>query len=245
MHIKRPPCKYLIVFSAIVIVFVLIGYFWHSSICTEISRYYHLFSDRARIQDFITSFGFFAPFVFVLLQILQVVLVPIPGEASGIIGGFLFGAANGFLYSTIGLTFGSWINFMIGRFMGKRFVRKMIRDDYITRFDGILKRQGIVLIFILFLSPGFPKDYLCLFLGLSTIPIKLFMMFAAVGRMPGTFMLSLQGAALFEKNYQLLAVMVVISLILIFLVYHYRDKIYEKIAVYNGKTGQNDENGPK
>jgi len=50
-----------------------------------------------------------APVIFIGLQALQVVVVvaPIPGEVTGILGGYLFGEWLGFLYSTIGLTLGS------------------------------------------------------------------------------------------------------------------------------------------
>lgn len=245
MRVKRPPVKYLFIFAVIITVSVSIGYFWYQDISTLISKYYHLFTDKSRIQTFITSFGIFAPFVFIFLQILQVLLAPIPGEASGIIGGFLFGITKGFFYSTIGLSLGSWVNFMIGRFMGKRFIRQMIPSDYLNRFDAIIKQQGIVVVFIFFLFPGFPKDYLCLFLGLSTMPIRIFMILAVVGRMPGTFMLSLQGVALYEQDYQLLGIMMAINLVLVFIVYRNREKIYEKMAAYNDEKPEDHTTIPK
>ncbi len=48
-------------------------------------------SDRHSISAFINSFGTLAPVVFIVIQILQVLFAPIPGEATGFIGGFLFG----------------------------------------------------------------------------------------------------------------------------------------------------------
>ena len=103
------------------------------------------------------------------IQILQVIFAPVPGEATGFIGGYLFGTIKGFLYSSIALTIGSWINFAIGRFFGERYVRKLIPPAKFEKFDRILKHQGVIIIFFLFVFPGFPKDYLCLFLGLSTL----------------------------------------------------------------------------
>ena len=64
--------------------------------------------------------------VFMGIQILQVIFAPVPGEATGFIGGYLFGVLEGFLYSSLALAIGSWINFSIGRFLGVRYVRKMI-----------------------------------------------------------------------------------------------------------------------
>jgi uncharacterized membrane protein YdjX (TVP38/TMEM64 family) len=192
-----------------------------------------IFSDRERCRAFIAAFGMGAPLVFMGIQVLQVIIAPIPGEATGIIGGYLFGTLLGFLYSSIALTAGSWINFAIGRLLGKRYVRKMIPVAYMDRMDLLLRHQGILVVFILFVIPGFPKDYLCLFLGLSALPIRAFMLIAAIGRMPGTLMLSLQGASLFEGNYTMLAALFGACLVIVYLAYRYRESLYRWIEKQN------------
>ncbi len=77
---------------------------------------------------------------------LQVIFAPVPGEATGFIGGYLFGTFKGFFFSSIGLTIGSWLNFIIGRFLGERYIRKLIPAGPLERFDKALKRQGIFVI---------------------------------------------------------------------------------------------------
>jgi uncharacterized membrane protein YdjX (TVP38/TMEM64 family) len=195
--------KISIILALLIIGFV--GFWFRIPIWEKITDLYRLFTDREQIRHLISSFGSSAPPVFMLIQVLQVLVAPVPGEATGFIGGYLFGALPGFIYSSIGLTVGSWINFSIGRFLGERFVRKLIPAHRFQKIDGMIKRQGVILLFILFLFPGFPKDYLCLALGLSTLPVKIFLVLTGIGRMPGTFALSLQGA---------------------FLCYAYRERIY-------------------
>ncbi len=216
--------KILIILALIVIGFVV---FWFRiPIWEKITDLYRLFSDREKIRLLISSFGTSAPPVFMMIQILQVIFAPVPGEATGFIGGYLFGTLAGFIYSSIGLTVGSWLNFVIGRFVGERYVRKRIPAHQFQKIDGLVKRQGIIVLFILFLFPGFPKDYLCLALGVSTLPMKIFILLAGIGRMPGTFALSLQGGFLYEQNYVLLGVVIAACLILALLCYGYREKIY-------------------
>jgi uncharacterized membrane protein YdjX (TVP38/TMEM64 family) len=226
MPSKAASNRFKISIILILIVFGLAGFWFHVPIWQKISALYRLFSDREQIRLLISSFGAGAPPVFMLIQILQVIFAPVPGEATGFIGGYLFGTLPGFIYSSIGLTIGSWLNFMIGRFLGERYVRKRIPAHQFQKIDGLVKRQGVIVLFILFLFPGFPKDYLCLALGVSTLPIKIFILLTAVGRMPGTFALSLQGAFLYEQNYVLLGVMIGACLILAILCYSYREKIY-------------------
>lgn len=214
---------------SILLALVILGFvvFWFRlPIWEKLVDGYRLLSDREQIRNLISSFGTSAPPVFMLIQILQVMFAPVPGEATGFIGGYLFGTLPGFIYSSIGLTIGSWLNFMVGRFLGRRFVRKLIPARQLTKIDAMLKRQGIIIVFILFLIPGFPKDYLCLALGLTTLPIKLFILMAAIGRMPGTFALSVQGAFLYEQNYILLGVVMGACLVLALLCYFYRQRIY-------------------
>ena len=208
------------------VIFGFAGFWFRIPIWEKTTDLYHLFSDREQIKLLISSFGTSAPPVFMLIQILQVIFAPVPGEATGFIGGYLFGTLPGFIYSSIGLTVGSWLNFIIGRFLGERYVRRRIPAHQFDKIDGLVKRQGVIVLFILFLIPGFPKDYLCLALGVSTLPIKIFILLAGVGRMPGTLALSLQGAFLYEQNYLLLGVMIGICLILGLLCYAYRERIY-------------------
>ncbi len=226
MPVTANTKKIIICISLALILLCFAGLLFRTPLWEKILDYYRLFSDRVQIRQFISSFGSSAPPIFMLIQILQVLLAPVPGEATGFIGGYLFGVLPGFIYSSIGLTVGSWLNFVIGRLLGQRYVRKLIPADRFEKIDGAVKRQGVIVLFILFLFPGFPKDYLCLALGLSTLPVKIFILLVGFGRMPGTFALSLQGAFLYEKNYFLLGVLIGVCLILALLCYAYRERIY-------------------
>ena len=230
---SRLYLKILVGFIACVILILVV--LFRDSIWENVSIYYHLLSDRDKVRDFIASFGLGAPLIFMGIQILQVIFAPVPGEATGFIGGYLFGVLQGFIYSSVALAIGSWINFSIGRFLGVRFVRKMIPVDKFEKFDSMLKRQGIIVLFLLFVFPGFPKDYLCLFLGLSTLPLKVFILLVSVGRMPGTFLLSLQGAYLFEENYVVLGLVAAVCAVLFVVIYRYRETLYLWIERFNNK----------
>jgi len=227
--------RYKILSLSILIVILLLGYIYRIQIWEKIVEYFLVFSDREQIKSFITSFGAGAPAVFIIIQILQVLFAPVPGETSGFIGGFLFGTLKGFFYSSIGLTVGSCINFYIGRFLGERYIRKIISSDYLNRFDAFVKRKGAAVIFILFVFPGFPKDYLCLFLGLSTLSFKVFFIIVTIGRIPGTFLLSLQGAYLFEQNYLVFALIFCLCIILSLLAYRYKEGLYKWLEKFNNK----------
>lgn len=212
-----------------------VGYGYWVPIVEKLAQFYELLSDKQQFKAFIGTFGTWAPVVFIFFQVLQVLFAPFPGEATGFIGGYLFGIVKGFIFSSIGLSIGSWINFLIGRFFGKRYVRKLIPEKHRVRFDTFVTHQGVIVLFILFVFPGFPKDYLCLFLGFSALPLKAFLIMATFGRMPGTLLLSIQGAFLYERMYGLLVVVLLVCLIIAFVGYRYRERIYIWIEKLNNK----------
>jgi uncharacterized membrane protein YdjX (TVP38/TMEM64 family) len=225
-HYRRLAGRWGVVLLGMLLVLGLVLFFYAEELWSLMGHFFYILSDREKTSAYIEGFGPAAPLVFMLVQVLQVMLAPVPGEATGFIGGYLFGVTKGFLLSSIALSIGSIINFGVGRFLGRRYVRKVIPPKYLARFDTVARREGALVVFMLFIFPGFPKDYLCLFLGLSSLPFKIFFFMTTLGRMPGTFILSLQGAMLFEQNYLILALATAICSGIVLLGYRYREALY-------------------
>jgi len=221
----------VIFLASCLVVFV----FFNSSLWDQLLRYYDLMTDREWLRQTVNSMGWAAPLVFMSLQIGQVLFAPIPGELTGFLGGYVFGALNGFLLSTLGLTMGSMINFAIGHFLGEPMVRKLVRCETYDKYNQMVQYKGILVIFIFFLIPGFPKDYLCMFLGLTTLPMRVFFVLSTVGRLPGTLALSLQGASIFEKDYLFFGMITALSLLFALVCYLARDPLYRWISRYSKK----------
>jgi uncharacterized membrane protein YdjX (TVP38/TMEM64 family) len=146
---------------------------------------------------------------------------------TGFLGGYLFGVVKGFFYSSVALSLGSMLNFGIGHVLGERYVRRWISAQKFDRFDRLIRQKGLLVVFSLFVFPGFPKDWLCLLLGMSTLPLRVFVFLATLGRMPGTLLLSLQGHYLFEQNYLILGALLALSLLVVLVAFYYRDHLYE------------------
>jgi uncharacterized membrane protein YdjX (TVP38/TMEM64 family) len=192
----------MVMFFVILIAFsaLFLSIFWNY-LSPWVVDWYFLLTSKEKARAWLMSFGSAAPLVFIIIQALQVVFAPIPGEATGFLGGYLFGIPQGFLFSTVGLTLGSSVAFLLGRWLEIHFVEKVVKKETLEKFDFIIERQGALIAFLLFLIPGFPKDYLCLILGLSKMPLRVFLLINIIGRMPGTFLLTLQGANIYKGNY--------------------------------------------
>src|SRR5436309_737162 len=130
---------------------------------------------QEKLMSFLISFGPYSAGVFVLLQALQVVISPIPGELTGVVGGYVYGVAFGFLFSTVGLTLGSWMAFELASIFGRPLVERFVTEKILEKFHFLTTNAGLIVSFLLFLIPGFPKDYLCYVLGLTGMNLTAFL----------------------------------------------------------------------
>jgi len=188
---------------------------------------YHSITDKERLQAFLKSVGPLAPLVFIGIQALQVVFAPIPGEATGFVGGALFGIPLGFLYSTLGLTLGSVLAFLLARWLEIRVVARWVGQETMDRFEFLMEHQGALVAFFLFVVPGFPKDYLCFILGLSHMSLRLFFILSTVGRLPGTLMLTVWGDQAISGQWLALGVTGGLCLVVGGSLYYFRESLYE------------------
>jgi uncharacterized membrane protein YdjX (TVP38/TMEM64 family) len=190
---------------------------------------YTFFSDREKAVVFIKSFGPWSVVVFIFFQILQVLLAPIPGEVTGVIGGYIYGPILGTLYSTIGLAVGSWLAFCLAHLFGEPLVEKIVKPETLRRYDSFLKHKGRLVIFILFLIPGFPKDALSYILGLSHMRALSFIVISTAGRLLGTVSLSVMGSLAQAKQYKGLGIVLALCGIIVVIAYINRERLVHKL----------------
>ncbi|MBI2553250.1 MAG: TVP38/TMEM64 family protein [Candidatus Rokubacteria bacterium] len=184
-----------------------------------------LYQDKGFLKTTVESWGYMGPIVFIVIQALQVIISPIPGEATGLVGGFLFGVGLGFLYSTIGLTLGTLACFGIGRWLGASFVQRFVAEHHWERMGFIVEAEGAILCFVLYLIPGFPKDIISYLFGLSPMPFWVFTVVATLGRVPGTWILSTQGSQVAPGQLRELALLLAATAAIIIPLYYYRHRI--------------------
>lgn len=191
------------------------------------------FMNREKLITFLDSLGPLSFLGFILLQVIQVVASPIPGEATGLLGGFLYGPFLGLFLSTIGLTVGSYVAFILGRSFGRPFVERFVEQSIMRRFDYLLHHKGGFLIFILFLIPGFPKDYLCYFLGLGHLSTMEFLVIGGTGRLFGTILLSVGGTFIRNQQYKRFFILAGIAIVVVLLSMIYREKLERLFRIWH------------
>lgn len=196
-----------------ILIIILLGYLaWDVLADGPLMR---LLSSRDELVQIMNNFGPLAPLIFIILQILQTVVAPIPGQVVGGVGGFLFGHW-GILWTTIGSVIGFWLVFLIARRFGRPLLEKIFKKPIVEKFDFIINARGAsVILFMIFLLPGFPDDVICYIAGLTKLSIKKLMLIAILGRFPTIVVTNFIGAGLGENNLWLVAALSVIGAILV------------------------------
>ena len=207
--------------------FVLIFYWNHSQLWIQAVKLWDLFQDYHQLRRVIKSFGPYSPVVFISLHVLHAVIPPFPGEAIEFLGGYLFGVHTGMFYSMIGLVIGSWLAFSIARIFEKGVVERFVSPKLRKKLDYLSGYEGVILSFLLFLIPVFPKVALCYLLGLTPMPLGIFLIISTIGRIPGTLMATLQGAKVYEHHYKTFMILLGISALIILVLYIYQETMHQ------------------
>ena len=226
---SRTKWKWVLLLCILAGFFFFLVYQYNSSIWAQVIKVYHLYQDHQEFKKVISSYGAYAPLAYILLQVLQVVIAPIPGGAIEFLGGVLFGVKAGFIYSIIGLTLGSWLAFSLARIFEKVAVEKFVSEQTRKKFDYLVEHEGVILSFILFLIPGFPKDALCYILGLTPMHLGIFLIISTIGRIPGTLIACLQGGKAFDHQYYTFGILLGASALVILVFYIYHGEIHNLV----------------
>jgi uncharacterized membrane protein YdjX (TVP38/TMEM64 family) len=149
---------------------------------------------RASLRSLFDAAGDSSGLLFVLIQVVQVLLAPIPGQLFGLLGGTLFGFWHGLALTVLGLAIGSAIAMASSRFLGDMVVRRFVPASLQNRFDHLAGTNGLWTFFLIFLLPFFPDDAICFIAGLTRLPLLHLLFACTLGRLPGIAVVTFVGA---------------------------------------------------
>ena len=153
----------------------------------KISGFREKVSSIEKLRAYISGFGAYAVIITLIMQILQVVVLPIPGFVAVGATVALFGAFYGALISFAGIFIGSLTAFFIGRVLGYRAACWLVGKDALDKWLSSVKGKDKVVLTLMFLLPFFPDDVLCFVAGLSSMTNVYFVVMIVVTRLISVF----------------------------------------------------------
>ncbi len=182
--------------------------------------------------------GIYGIVLLFLIQLAQIFLFILPGEPIEILAGMCYGWIWGTVFIMISSAIIASLIFMLVRKIGKQFVYDFSDEEKIKKIENSKlfknpKKIEIVL-FILFLIPGTPKDLLTYLSGLLPIKMSRFIVLSTIARIPSIVTSTIAGANIAVGDWRkaivlyVLIVAIVVILLYIFNIFD-KDKTTESI----------------
>ncbi len=200
------------------------------AIPVNIMLYHHDIIDHFRnIDDVIAMLEHYqwqSILVYIGIQMLQIIISVIPGQAFQFAAGYLYTFFPGLLFSLVGAALGTCVSFYLAKILGKDAVHLFLGEDktsyYLQRLNS---RRAYTIVFLIYLIPGIPKDIVSYVAGISEMKFKPFLAFSLIGRIPGMAGSLLIGALYMREHYIMMGVIAAIAVIAFFLCLIYRKKL--------------------
>lgn len=173
--------KLFSIFIIFIAVFTVFIYFLKISGITD------KFNSVESFRKYIENYGSSAWILFITLQFLQVVVLPIPAFITVGAGTLLFGPFWGGVYSAIGIILGSLVAFFIGRKFGYNVAKWLVGKGNLDKGLNAIKGKDTVILTFMFLFPFFPDDVLCFVAGITSISPKFFTVMIIITRIISIF----------------------------------------------------------
>ena len=172
-------------------------------------------------------------YIYIIIQALQVVILPIPAAIICIVGSRIYGPFLGGLYCSLGILIGSFISFFIGKTFGYKIVAWIAGKENTDKYSAIIRKRGGFFLGLAFLLPMFPDDILCLIAGITNMKFKTFAWVTVITRPIGVICMSYFGGGHIIPfagwGLYVWAVLLVFIVAIVVLIYKYQDRLQEFI----------------
>lgn len=218
----KPPAKKLLILLPVVLaVTVLLMFLRSNDIFTNYSA--------ESIRDWVEQFTPWGEVVYFGMQMMSVIIAPIPSNVTAAAGGLLFGFPKGFLITITAVVLGSCTTFSLARFLGQHAVQGLISRKLSSRYLDVIQRKRDSFLILALLFPFFPDDMLCILAGLTDIPFRRFLVIVLLARPWGLLVASAFGGTAFSIPTGAIPVAAALLALLFYLGMKYGDKIEETL----------------
>ena len=171
-------------------------------------------TDTAAVRLWIEQLGPLAPVAFFLLNIIQIVVAPIPGYPVQVLGGILFGFIPGSVYTVAGMVAGGTLAAWLGRRLGRPWLENRLGTETLTHWSQVAHIDSFWVWWVILLIPLGDIPYFLA--GLSRIPLGWFALAILLSRGPFTVLIVWAGNSVVNLPLTWMALlMAVIGLIVI------------------------------
>jgi len=189
--------------------------------------WFEIFESVEDLQEYVSGFGASAPLMFFFLQVIQVILAPIPGSVTTLFGAVFFGFWKAMFISVGAVLTGSIILFLFAKYLGRPLVTRLVGEKRVKKYMKSMSARQFWVLFMMFLMPFFPDDVLCLMAGLTAIRLPGFVLLVLVTRPWGLVFSALVGSGAMVVPVWGWVIIGLFSAALLYISIRYPDKLEE------------------
>ena len=175
--------------ASVVLIIIYLVYF--ILVKTNILEQITSFDD---LRQLILGFGGWGIFTYIIINLLQCVVIPVPTTLTVLVGTAIYGPFVAFLFATIGVILGSTIAFLIGRYCSRPVINWIFGKDKIEKYQNLLNSRAELILFLTLTLPFFPDDLICMMAGVSDIRYIKFLLISVFARGVGLATISFFGS---------------------------------------------------
>lgn len=184
------------------------------------------FKSLEEINQLLKQYKTASIFIYMGLQVFQIIVSVLPGQALQFAAGYAYQFWLGFLFSLIGVALGTVITFYLARLLGKDALHVIFGEEKFTRFVHTLNsKRSYLVLFVIFLIPGIPKDLFTYAAGVSEIRVVPFLLLSLTGRMPAMIGSIMMGNMFYNGSYIGLIILGVAAVVLFIAGLLHRNKL--------------------
>ena len=155
----------------------------------------------------------------------------IPGEVVQLAAGLMYGPWLGALIILVGCVCSSALIYQLVHKLGAPFVQNMVSTEHLDKFRTFEESGKLdIIVFILFLIPGMPKDVFTYLVPLTDMELKRFVILSNVARIPGVLASTYTAHGLAEGDIVGPIVVVAIVAIIAAVGIIFRDRIMDALG---------------
>ena len=173
-------------------------------------------ADARAVRAFVSEHAFVSRLAMLGINIVQVLLAFLPGEPVELASGYAFGFWEGTALCLVASGLATSMIYWATRRWGWKLVGLFFDRSLFDRFSWLKSAKRLELImFIVFLIPGTPKDFLTYFAGLTNMRFLPVVLIATFGRIPSIVTSTIAASAVGSGNWPLVACTLVASAFLL------------------------------
>ena len=188
------------------------------------------------LREVISGAGAWAGVVYFFLQMMTVIVAPIPSNISMMAGALALGFWKAMILGVLAVVAGSIIVFLAARALGRNAIHRFLDKGVMEKYLPVIEEKQDMFLFLTMLFPFFPDDALCMLAGLTNISLGRFTAIMILGRPWGLIIAALLGSGSLSLPVWAWVILGAVGICIFYFALKYSSEIEDKLFTFVRKV---------